>query len=79
MKKLEEEIRQKMIDYSTTANGDGINFYAKAAAEVSKRYIEKAWNDAWKLRDDASTFIETFPEDHPETIKNKDQWIKENL
>jgi hypothetical protein len=69
MKKLEEELQIAIL-----TNGAD---YAKAAAEVSKRYIEKAW-DAAEDRRAAREF------QHPENIDNvkfppKDQWMKDNL
>jgi hypothetical protein len=74
MKKLEEEIRAAFKAKGVTATRADLS---KAAAGVSKRYIEKAW-DAAEARRAAREFH------HPENIDNvkfppKDQWIKENL
>jgi hypothetical protein len=67
MKKLEEEIRAAFKAKGVTATREDLS---KAAAEVSKRYIEKAYNAAWTSR---AVFS-------PKTFKErKDQWIKENL
>jgi hypothetical protein len=63
MKKLEEEIRAAFKAKGVTATREDLS---KAAAEVSKRYIEKAYDDA-------------FVQAANRTDNAKDQWIKDNI
>jgi hypothetical protein len=68
MKKLEEEIRAAFKAKGVTATREDLS---KAAAEVSKRYIEKAFEDGRKF-EHAEHFGRV-----PNPCLNKDQWIKD--
>jgi hypothetical protein len=72
MTRLEEEIRNKIVSYSATANDNSIEFYSKAAAEVAKRYIEKAF-DAGRGFEYGEQFGRV-----PNPNPTKEQWLKEN-
>jgi hypothetical protein len=69
MTKLEEEIYVALK--SAGMNKPNLQ-EVKAAAEVSKRYIEKAFEDAYDM-----PF--TNGGEHKTKAGRKDQWIKDNL
>lgn len=70
MTKLEEEIGKAIL---TTAWQDSkmqsIDEFAKAAAEVAKKYIEEAFNAGWMAINDAPYWT---------MDKEREEWLKEN-
>jgi ribosomal 30S subunit maturation factor RimM len=82
MTRLQEEINQSMIDAQWGMAGEiRLELYSEAAAEIAKKYIEKAWNEAWGqsfIRNNA--IAEHVAKENGITLapKTKEEWMKEN-
>lgn len=90
MTRLEEEILAAidavpMIDnrsYGLPNLCDDYNGYAKAAAEVAKKYIKKAWSDSFAntaegYNQEIADYA-WFDDEHESFILRRNQWLKEN-
>jgi hypothetical protein len=87
MTRLQEEIRAEIDKIPLIENkgfdtlSDDYDGYAKAAAEIAKTYIEKAWNEAWGqsfIRNNAMAKYVAQENGITLTPKTKDEWMKEN-
>lgn len=73
MTKLTEEIEQAIFD--NINRSDDKHAAAKAAAEVAKRYIEKAWNNRLEIYFEGKGDFKSY---HKTEEGRLQQWLKEN-